>query len=33
MTIINNPFVTSGYVSADYFCDHLDPPYGENRID
>ncbi len=21
MTILNNPFVTSGYVSADYFCD------------
>ena len=21
MTRINNPFITSGYISADYFCD------------
>lgn len=21
MTIIRNPFITSGYVSSDYFCD------------
>ena len=21
MTRVNNPFITSGYISADYFCD------------